>query len=481
VDRFSIYKDLKARIQDIQDPGMRESLDIMLSPLYLYAIRCWENDLEPRFSELSLQEKIKAFPGRISSKLAERRRRKRISMADILKKGPQAQKEILFYPVEPTHLRQMIPVSNNLPKEKYVYVTDRYAIYEELKRLHIACKLIPEVAGQNQIPFDYWLLGRGITPEDKKSKWNQFCEYQLNVKLFRIGAAIARTIELVKPKKVVVGYDITPEGRYSVRLCEKLDIRSICIQHGSIAGEPMDGEHIAGTYILYGEQAKRYLAGIGNEEAKLKVFGAPYLDTINYDQKGKNELIKELGLALGNKTVLVALSGPGHCTTWAHFQQIVGSMVRFAKQSPNVNVIFKLHRKDRKENYLSIFIEEGFTCPVIDARDKRFSTDIFFWLNAVDALITGSSTVALESMLKGKPVITVDYQKEYRDIDFIDMGCTFQVIDESQLSPTVSEVLSLSSTQELHPIQRNARSYINEYFYSEKEPASQRIANWLLK
>jgi UDP-N-acetylglucosamine 2-epimerase len=285
-------------------------------------------------------------------------------------------------------------------------------------------------------------------------------------------------MNIIRPFKCVIGYDITPEGRISVEICHNLNIESVCIQHGSIAGEPLDGEHIVDSYILYGFKAKKYLEGIGNKSESLKVFGAPYLDKELFDFRKDSSLFKILELNQNRKTLLVALSGPGHCTTMEHFNEIVRSLVLFAKNNPSNNLIFKLHRKDSIHNYNRIFKGLGFSCPLIDSKDHRFPMDIFYWLNNTDLLITGSSTVALEAMLRNKPVVTIDYKNQYRNVDFIETNCTYHITKEIELRDIIYEALNSNETDKINA---NARAYINEYFYTEEKSASARIAEWLLK
>ena len=340
--------------------------------------------------------------------------------------------------------------------------------------------MIPITPDTQTKNFDFSRLGETIIPQQKVSKWEAFCRYQVETKYSSLEKSISQALNILRPSKCVIGYDITPEGRIAVDICNNLNIESVCIQHGSIAGEPLDGEHVVDSYLLYGMQAKEYLEGIGNKSASLKVFGAPYLDKELFESEICKATLKMLGLNEKQKTLLVALSGPGHCTTMDHFNEIVGSLVLFAKNHPSINLIFKLHRKDSIQNYNRIFKELGHSCPLIDSQDQRFATDIFYWLNNTDVLITGSSTVALEAMLKANPVITIDYQNQYQNIDFIEMGCTYHIDNKEQLEETILKVVANNKPQEKDPVQINAKNYADRYFYSESTPTSERIAAWLL-
>jgi hypothetical protein len=452
----------------------------MISPLYLFAILCIENRLENFFWELSLVDKLKSLPGRMSDKFSQFYTRWRMKNARTVLNTKSVHTIIVFYPVEPTHLRQMLPVSNLLPSEAYVYITDRLNIYLQLIQSGITCLLIPITPDTQTKNFDYSVLGEFIIPQESVTKWEAFCQLQVETKYSSLEKSISQAMNILRPLKCVIGYDITPEGRIAVDICHYLNIESVCIQHGSIAGEPLDGEHIVDSYLLYGMQAKEYLEGIGNKSASLKVFGAPYLDKELFESERDKTTLKILGLNENQKTLLVALSGPGHCTTMDHFNEIVGSLVLFAKNHPSINLIFKLHRKDSIQNYKRIFKELRYSCPLIDSKDQRFPVDIFYWLNNTDVLITGSSAVALEAMLKFKPVITIDYHNQYQNIDYIEMGCTYHIKRKEQLADMILNVLAIRESGEKDSIQTKAKHYADRYFYKEETPASERIAAWLL-
>lgn len=448
----------------------------MLSPLYLFAIHCKEKTIEKFYYELSVYDKIIILPKKTIEKLKYLIEIYEYRVAQRVKINLNLEGKIIFYPVEPTHIKQMLPVSSKLNSSSYIYITNRLEIYKILRKSQVKCLLLNRIIGHKPFNYDFLKLGSGFISEEVASKWVAFCKVQIEKRYDEIELSVTEAIKILKPRKIVIGYDITPEGRFCVYYCEKHKIPTICIQHGSIAGEPMDGEHIVKYYLLYGLKAKEYLANIGNNSNSLLVFGAPYLDIENYSVESKNTTLIRLGLNPNNKTILVALSGPGHCTTMDHFNQIVKSLVIYAKFNSNVNMIFKLHRKDNRKNYEAIFNELEFNCVVIKSNDTHFPKDIFFWLNIADILITGSSTVALEAMLKSVPVVTIDYKNQYQNIDFIEMNCTYHIASESNLNITIQEALNSSITDKIN---LNASMYINEYFYTDGMPTSLRIAEWL--
>ena len=487
VDRFKIFLRFKDGINSSINHDISEILNIFITPLYLYAINCIEGKTEKKYSELSTYHKIIVFPKKIRNKIVFYRekkiRQKALSYCSNINKS-----NVIFYPVEPTHLKQMIPVSSYLEKHEYVYVTDRINIWRDLKKQGIDCRyldLSKKVYNEQEQNFDALnivleQIWKNINPAFVSNEWISFVRNLIVNRYPVLESACTELLNKVNPKKVVVGYDTTPEGRLMTVLCKKRGIESVCIQHGSIAGEPLDGEHIVDNYLLYGEKVKEYLTKIGNKPETLRVFGAPYLDNISSSSTERINLLRKLNLDPNKKTVLVALSGPGHCTTFKHFNMIISSIVESSNRLPKYNFVFKLHRKDKSENYTNAISQANSSIPVVEATDKKKPTDIFSWLGAVDLLITGSSTVALEAMLLQVPVLTVDYFNEYQGVDFIEEGCTFHVSNKKHLDRTVAEILNQNESDNFTLIQSKAKEYISRYFYKDDIPASKRIADWLL-
>jgi hypothetical protein len=478
LDRFKLYTKLKSNINLFDNAEIRKRLDIMISPLYLQAIKYNEGSTSKYFSELSTIEKLRVLPLKglqiLKSILNTLNRIKAKKISPNL-----PQNKIVFYPIEPTHLNQMVPVSKNLSDGSFYFITDRISIYNELKRLDIICYLINFINFKKKNIIDISSLGNGLIKTEDKLKWESDCKHYLQYFYDILESNLQKTLEIIKPEKVVIGYDITPEGRMFTYLCKDKNIPSICIQHGSIAGEPMDGEHIVDNYILFGLKPKEYLLKIGNSPESLKVFGAPYLDAKLGNRSDGSKLRRDLGIPNGSIFILVALSGPGHCTTKQHFNKIVSSLVRFANKNQSYRVVFKLHRKDNASNYTEIFKEIGFQCLIVESGDVSFPNDIFYWLDAADILVTGSSTVALEAMLLKVPVMTIDYYNEYQNIDFIEGDCTYHVSSEENLKKMFNHISDLDNELNNDSIMQNAQNYINQYFQMDEIPASVKIAQWL--
>jgi UDP-N-acetylglucosamine 2-epimerase len=234
--------------------------------------------------------------------------------------------------------------------------------------------------------------------------------------------------------------------------------------HGSVTGEPLDGCHIVDRFLLYGDNDRLELLRHGTDPERLLVCGAPYLDNRPV-QSGivHPQLQSAFGLRERRPYVLVATSGPGHCTSFEHFDRLVEGVMRLTLERPDVDFVAKLHRKDRHEYYRGAAARvPGHRLQVVRHGHRDVPVDIFSWLQGCSAVLTATSTVAVEAMLMGVPVITMDFAGEYRDVDFIDAGATLHVRSESELSTALTAALGRSSV--LLAVERRAAAFVNGAF-----------------
>ena len=459
-------------------------LDTYISPLLKYISNLYDPSFreEKYFSELKLIGKLKMFPDRFKSRILnpiqEKKYQKKYTK-EITK--DEIENSIIFIPTELNHLDQMLPVTREMKRKgiKFIYLTNKLNVLQKFINLSndqifyctLSDKLIETrykeneieicselIQFQNKLIVHFGIENAGKIINFLKEKIKQFIDTVLFYnKLVRIGFV----------KGIVVGNDLSVDGRIGVNVFRKNNIKSYCLMHGRVGDdEPLHRTHIANVFIVFGNASYKDLMNIGNKPDTLFIGGAPYLDEIYSTLNGKkvnNSIQKKLKLSIEEPIVLVTLSGPGHCTTFNHFNRIVNSIFEFASENLNYQLIFKLHPKDTLENYVQ-FIEKYKieNVKVIEHNAKGFPKLIFDWISGIDALITGSSSVAVEAMLLDKPVITIDYNQEYKNVDFIEEGCTIKVSKEIELTNVLLNIKSGN------PIINSAKSkgkiFVQNYF-----------------
>lgn len=471
MDRFKIYTIFKTWIEHTNKFGITRVniFQALLSPIMINLCLCEANKAlrykkETNFFRQSILE-VKWFIDSV-----------KFSKQKLI----YGNNEIIFIAVEPTHVKQFINIWKTLVNSNisFTIVTNRKNIYEKFKHQYSVFFL----------PFDRSIV-RKEYPNLKKQIASAFQDpifqkLELNHDVIKLTTSkhtlrffiLQKQFEIFfskyKPKALFVGNDLTMEGRISTLLAKQMGIKTYCVMHGSVTGEPLHSYHQVDTFFTYGLVAKEDLIKQGMSERRLFVSGAPYLDDYCLDSTSINpQILNGLQLNLDKPYILVALSGPGNSTSFKHFEETILSILSLAEKFKDYNWVIKLHRKDKIENFKESLLNFPNTpVNIIDNfKQSELPSSIFDWLAGANCLITGNSTVAIEAMLLNIPVITIDLLNEFKNVDFIDLGCSFHVTKSNDLENVFLNIMR--ENKDLFQINK-VKEYVSKYFYKSEMPAS---------
>lgn len=413
--------------------------------------------------------------------------------------APLEQVDILFWPCEPTHIKAMRPVIRWLAEEGI-----SHHAFACKPRIHaeLVAQGIPTVS-----PEAYWshemsaarkqgerrakeLLAAGeidysrLTPFGNTQTLveNLRAESELLIPLvYRAQCNAENMLERIRPKLLVVGNDFTYEGRVGVQMAKAAGVATACPMHGVVANNPLHTAHISDKYLAYGDSSRRHLLEIGLDDDKIAVVGAPYLDDQPKQSGHIDPTIREqLKLDDSKPYVLAANSGPGNTISYEHHDRVLDAMCQASAALPQMQFVAKLHRKDRVEFY------EKATANLPEARlqfiqhgAQGYPTNIFNWLQGSTVLLTGASSVAVEAMLMGVPVITMDYANEITGADFVDSGTTTHVTDAQGLIEALRALVE-SPEQRAQALERS-NTYLQDMFLSVDGNSARRTGEELCR
>lgn len=279
-------------------------------------------------------------------------------------------------------------------------------------------------------------------------------------------------------KLLVVGNDLTLEGRIGCRIAGKRGVPTAVFMHGSIAGDPLQSRHIADKIFVNGSIHIRELVEQGVPASKVVVCGAPNLDKRPRQSGLIHPLLQSrLGLRSGRPWILVATSGPGHRISHKHHQVVIENLARLAAELADVPMVVKLHRKDRLEYYQQALQNQRHRLILVREESSGFPRGIFEWLTGCSVVLTGASTVAVEAMLMDVPVITMDFCQEIRGVDFIDAGATTHVQNPEALRDAVRHCLASGTSSTGQAV----RKYLGEAYFALDGRSSDRAAASLVE
>lgn len=407
--------------------------------------------------------------------------------------------DVVFWPREPTHIKVQVPVAKELlalgisatfiaNKPKVVRdihgrgfpVTYTHSAWSsEIRSARNKCQRmlndydrlpilsLPDfpVQCENMLVFDY--LRRKIV-----QLMPSVCENLVITDLL---------VNHIRPNVLVVGNDLTLEGRTATLRALFKSLPTASIMHGNVLGI-LHNYHIVDKYMVFGPGDKRRLTENRVPATRVTVTGPPYLDGLHLQTHRFHPIIqRKLNLSTSRPVVLVAMSGSGDSVSLQHHLRMIEYLMRLSAELVDVTFVAKLHRKDRLEHYMCVrsqVIDDKLV--IIPSDEPGYPSDIFDWLRGVSLVITGASTVAVEAMLMQVPVVTMDFMDELRNIHFIDSGATHHVRSFDALRSTVDTLLSEISSYTQHPTHRNAQNMIQDMFGSLDGKSSQRAASVIL-
>ncbi len=259
------------------------------------------------------------------------------------------------------------------------------------------------------------------------------------------------SIKNASPKSIVVGNNMTLVGNTIGHLAKNMNIKVFCIMHGRMGSYP---EYSSFDYFyLFGNRDRINLEKLGIPSSKLIVSGSSKIDNYLIKRKKINNLTKI------NK-VVIALSGPGHSITEKHHIKILHSLYVAANRLTEIEFLFKLHKKDRLKYYLEFYNLKNVR--IYEHGNKSISSNIYDWLLEASTLITAASTTALDAMILGVPVITIDRMNHLSNVDFIKEGITMHSNDDDSLINRILEIKNKNIKLENHLIL--SQKYIKDMY-----------------
>jgi UDP-N-acetylglucosamine 2-epimerase len=328
--------------------------------------------------------------------------------------------------------------------------------------------------------FGRWDVPRATTAHDVESAVRSTVINLLPLTCEAVANAHA-ALETLGARLLVVGNDLTLEGRAGCRVARLQGIPTATFMHGNITGDPLQARHSVDRILVFGNIHRDELVQRGYPRERIVVCGAPSMDA-RPRQTGRTnaQLCQRLGLQAGKPWILVTTSGPGHRISLAHHLTVVQELARLSAAMPTVPLVVKLHRKDRPEHYQkALQSAAGRNMIVVAENTPGYPADIFEWLGGCPVVLTGASTVAVEAMLMDVPVVTMDFADEVQGVDFIEAGATRHVRTGEALVEAVTEILSGHAPAA--DAQSRVRAYLEEAFCSLDGRSASRAVGSLIE
>jgi hypothetical protein len=257
------------------------------------------------------------------------------------------------------------------------------------------------------------------------------------------------------------------EEKEIIYLSKKRGIKSILLQH---AMDPLshvwDKYHrfalggysyfISDKQALWGPQVKNRALSYGHKEENLIVTGSPRHDNFfkSVDMEEKNGVILFATTAVTGRISFEQTP----LEAYVNFDNFVKEVCRVAKKFPDKQLIVKPHpQPDFLSNITKIIKEIDPSIPIL------YNASLIELINSCDLLITfNNSTVILESMILGKPAISLQIEKWAQEDDIVKTGAFLSISNIDEIENSMKKILYDNEFK--NNLLENSKNFVNNYF-----------------
>ena len=297
-----------------------------------------------------------------------------------------------------------------------------------------------------------------------------------------------KAVKKEKPSIIVIIDEYGLYGRAAILAGKKNNVPILAIQHGMLTpndlgcvhpkGEISLGNFITPNYCpipdrtaVSGEYYKNILIKQGSyPNNSVVVTGQPKYDLlVNANKIFKKEIFFEKFKIGHQKKIALFATQP---LPKNENELLFNSIFRAIKKLKNIQLIIKLHPNEYDDS-LHRNIAKKVGLNIILTKD----VNLFELLNACDFLMTVSSTVAIEAMILGKPVMIIDLKTKPDETSFVNSGAALGVYNANEISHTINKIFKNSDI--LKNLKFNSSKFVYNHAYKIDGLASKRISEMI--
>jgi hypothetical protein len=278
----------------------------------------------------------------------------------------------------------------------------------------------------------------------------EIVRHQLDTMIKRDFFSYRRNIDLLfwlKRQKgvnlVILRNDVKEAEKAVVLAARQCGVYTFVVQHG-IMVEPNGNSLVHADRLgVWGNYSLQWYKGFGSDESKISVIGCPNADNIAlYLKQGRPEgAIASLNLARRRHTVALFTTGIGMLKTSAFTSDdlnynLVRHVLKAVRGMEDVNLIVKLHPNEEVVDFSRL----------LSAEDRRYHAiakdiDLYGLISASDLALTIDSTVGLEAVIMGKPLLVVNLDRRPDLAPYVRYKVAFGVYRRELIGPAIERYL----------------------------------------
>ena len=393
---------------------------------------------------------------------------------------------VIFFPKQLKHLEVQLPVYKELEKiaVSAVFVSTDSQIEKALRKDGLPFIL---ATGTKKYTFNFsrlqylnkvMILSKRIKSFNEGSKSISFYRavfYALKFyQTYESTCLVYEEISHIKPKVVIMGYELSLQGRTIIAKAKQEGILTAAIQIGRLRYSMTRFTEVD-YYYLYGDKSCQYLSEFAPSSTTPVSAGSFKME--NFRNEAIPLKVDQIVAAIRqqyDKLVLLAFSGAGIAVSRDGHISNIRVCKQVIEKFPNHFFLFKLHGKDDISFYKEVSNEKN--VKVIDRFNELFQFDILNWISLFDVVISGVSTASMQSLALGKPIISLDVDGELENNLFIQE----EVVLYANSMTSMSEHLNALNDPDFYQEKVDqARTFISQYYKQRDVSSSSFIASHL--
>lgn len=405
--------------------------------------------------------------------------------AKLCKQWPADKRVALFLGFTSTFYRDVLrPVAEALTKENNVrvIVLEHNSFWGHwnkdidkltqgmLKRARALQKML---TGKNQLSvlikgfplgsFQYFALS-------KEFDWIFWRELKRLIPMFAVAKHI---LEKHQPALIVSADDADQRCKIYSLLAKEEGIPALLVQQGLTDSDYPEWLFFSQSKIAaMGESSASDIASQGVSRERIVVTGNPGFDNLVLPEiDACFSLRKKLGLVSKDKMVLFA-SQP-YCTGVFNAPDMRRTMIKAIAEAvtllKDVKLIIKPHPGDNIRELKELMGK----FPQVVMLDRK--ADISLLIKACDVLVTFFSTVALQALYTGKPVINVNFPGSGGMNLYSESGATWEARSTEEIAAHIQRLTGENKKAEILIREPARQSFFNRMAYSNDGKATERV------
>lgn len=302
--------------------------------------------------------------------------------------------------------------------------------------------------------------------------WREFKRLTYQIALAK------RILDKHKPKVIISADDADSRCRVYSFLAKKRGISTLLVQQGLSSEKYPEWSFFSQDVVAaMGESSSEDMRKQGVDPAKIVVTGHPGFDRlVQINTEPNNDIRKKLDIGVDQEFIFFA-SQPHYVGVFKSSAiriEMIKAIIKGVTDVEKTRLVIKPHPGENvKELRKLVRNKKG-----VVLLDKTI--EVATLLRACDVVITFHSTVALESLYIGKPVINVDFPNSGLNSIYIGSGATWIARSPDEITKHVQTLTCMDRDSEINSRKIARLNFLSNMTFQPDGLAGDRISNLVM-